>query len=451
MIETGGVHFTQHPGPTKSLDGAKSPQGQPGKLQGEGLVAISDSTSKFADAAEEMSFIAGQFKNKTSDKRKFKTGSGLTGFILDRIKKIQTIQGVQGVKDLLNNFQAQKNLSNQQVREELKKFSDDPVDQFTALDIAAGYFKQLGDKQKEDLIRGVQDDIRAENKSLIQAAPNISQDAAEFPHLGEVRKIREDYDSNVQSYVRDDQSLEKLHHFLTDNYGTNDVEEAILMQLKLLSSEMASMEPSAPPEHLDAIVKDLSKLKQLVAIHDSCVETEEQLTRTYPETELNENVLMGQLLNLVQQQWVTEADFEKIPDAMNVQQLDAQIFALTKVVAMVRMIPEEVFVNDDTKEAIISAAKEGLDSKIEQEAEEDAAISQQDSGSMVGEAEVDLSFVKRMHDNSDEQPPAKKPRMAVSQQDSGSMIGKTEVDLSSVKRKHEDSDEQPSAKRPKKG
>ena len=393
MIDTGGVHFTQHPGPARQPEGAKSPQGLQGKLQGEGLVATSNTASKFADAAEEMSFIAGQFKNKTSDKRKFKTGTGLSASILERIKKIQTIQGVQGVKDLLNNFQTQQNLTNQQIREKLEEFSDDPVDQFAALDIAADYFEQLGDKQKADQLRGVRDDIRAEHKSLITAASNISEDAAEFSHLGGVREIREAYDGNVQSYVRDDQSLEKLHHFLTENYGTDDVEEAILMQLKLLSSEMASMTPSAPPEHLDAIVKDLSKLKQLVAINDSCLETEEQLVRTYPETELNENVLMGQLLNLVQQQWVTEADFEKIPDAMNVQQLDAQIFTLTKVVTMVRMIPEDVFTNDDTKLAIIAAATEGLDSKIEQEAEEDMAISQQDSESIIGEIAVDLSSV----------------------------------------------------------
>ena len=393
MIDTGGVHFTQHPGSTKQLEGAKSPQGLQGKMQGEGLVATSNTASKFADAAEELSFIAGQFKNKTSDKRKFKTGTGLSVSILERIKKIQTIQGVQGVKDLLNNFQTQQNLTNQQIREKLEEFSDDPVDQFTALDIAADYFEQLGDKQKADQLRGVRDDIRSEHKSLITAAPNISEDAAEFSHLGGVREIREAYDSNVQSYVRDDQSLEKLHHFLTENYGTSDVEEAILMQLKLLSSEMASMTPSAPPEHLDAIVKDLSRLKQLVAINDSCIETEEQLVRTYPETELNENVLMGQLLNLVQQQWVTEADFEKIPDAMNVQQLDAQIFTLTKVVTMVRMIPEDVFTNDDTKLAIIAAATEGLDSKIEQEAEEEMAISQQDSESIIGEIAVDLSSV----------------------------------------------------------
>ena len=390
MPQIGGVQFTQQPDSNRQLEGAKNPQGLQGKLQGEGLVATSDTASKFADAAEEMSFIAGQFKNKTSDKRKFKTGTGLSVSILERIKKIQTIQGVQGVKDLLNNFQTQKNLTDQQIREKLEEFSDDPVDQFTALDIAADYFEQLGDKQKADQLRGVRDGIRDEHKSLITAAANISEDAAEFSHLGGVRKIREAYNGNVQSYVRDDQSLEKLHQFLAENYGTDDLEEAILMQLKLLSSEMASMEPSAPPEHLDAIVKDLSKLKQLVAIHDSCIETEEQLLRTYPETELNENVLMGRLLNLVQQQWVTEADFEKIPDAMNVKQLDAQIFALTKVVAMVRMIPEDVFANDDTKLAIIAAATEGLDSKIEQEAEEDMAISQQDSESIIGEVMIDL-------------------------------------------------------------
>ena len=390
MIETGGVHFSQHPGPTR-FEGAKGPEGLQGKLNGEGLVATSNAASKFADAAEEMSFVANQFKNKTSDKRKLKSGSGLSASILERIKKIQTIQGAQGVKDLLNNFQTQKNLTEKQIRERLEEFSDDPVDQFTALDIAAEYFEQLGDKAKADQLRGVRDEIRAENKSLIQAAVNISEDAAEFSHMGGVREIREAYDSNVQSYVRDDKSLEKLHQFLTDNYGTDDVEEAIVMQLKLLSSEMATMSPSAPPEHLDAIVKDLSKLKQLVAIHDGCLETEEQLMRTYPETELNENVLMQQLLNLIQQQWVTEADFEKIPEQMNVQMLEAQIFTMTKVVTMVRMIPEEVFANDETKQAIMAAASEGLDSKIEQEAEMEMVAIPEGEGFI---DEIDLDFTR---------------------------------------------------------
>ena len=154
MIETGGVHFSQHPGPVK-FEGAQGPKGLQGKLNGEGLVATSNAASKFADAAEEMSFVAGNFKQKTADKRKLKSGSGLSVSILERIKKIQTIQGAQGVKDLLNNFQTQKNLSDQQIREKLKSFSDDPVDQFMAMDIAADYFEQMGDKAKADQLRGI--------------------------------------------------------------------------------------------------------------------------------------------------------------------------------------------------------------------------------------------------------------------------------------------------------
>lgn len=107
-----------------------------------------------------------------------------------------------------------------------------------------------------------------------------------------------------------------MHAFLSGNYGTKDVEKAIMMQLRLLSTDLAQMEPSAPPERLKAIIDDLSKLKQLVALIDGCIETEEQLVRTYPEAEVKENVLVKQLLGIVQQQWVTEANIERIPEEM---------------------------------------------------------------------------------------------------------------------------------------
>ena len=348
-----------------------------------------------------MSFVARQFKTKTTEKRKLKSGSGLSKSILDRIKKIQTIQGAQGVKDLLNNFQNRKGLSEQYIREKLKSFSDDPVDQFMALDIAAEYFEELGDKEKADTITALKNEIREKNSTLIQAADNISIEASEYPEFGDVRDIREAYASNVDSHpdhVRDDTSLEKLHAFLTENYGTDDIEKAILMQLKLLSTDLSKMEPSASPERLKAIVDDLSKLKQLVAMHDSCLEAEEQLVRTYPDTDLNENVLIKQMLNIVQQPWVTEADFDKIPDAMNVKLLDAQIFTLTKVVGIVRMIPEEVFANDETKQAVIAAASEGLDARIEQEAELEMSINENEG--FVDEVTIDLDIESLVSENS---------------------------------------------------
>ena len=81
--------------------------------------------------------------------------------------------------------------------------------------------------------------------------------------------------------------------------------------------------------------------------------------------------LMKQMLRLLDQQWVTEADFGKMLDAIELSELEAQIFAMTKIVDLVRMIPEEIFSNIETRQNMQQAAQEYLDSLVEFENEED--------------------------------------------------------------------------------
>ena len=84
-----------------------------------------------------------------------------------------------------------------------------------------------------------------------------------------------------------------------------------------------------------------------------------------------QQTLMKQMLKLLDQQWVTEADFGKLLDAIEVVDLEAQIFAMTKIVGLVRMIPEEIFSNIESKQNMQLAAQEYLDSLVESENEED--------------------------------------------------------------------------------
>ena len=82
---------------------------------------------------------------------------------------------------------------------------------------------------------------------------------------------------------------------------------------------------------------------------------------------------MKQMLKLLDQQWVTEADFGKLLDAIEVSDLEAQIFTMTKIVDLVRMVPEEVFSNIESKQNMQQAAQEYLDSLIENENEDEMA------------------------------------------------------------------------------
>lgn len=371
-------------------------QGAKGKVAGQTVQVRSDATSALLDSAEELSMVADRFKQTKLKDRKLSSGSELSDKLLERIKKIQAIQETQAFKDLVNNFSNQTNLNPNQVLKQAQEFSDDVLEQFAALDFAAEYFEEQGDQEKANQIRTAQQSIREKNPTLIQAGLNISESAAEMiEEMGfdvDVRTVRESYanliDSAKMDHVRDDGSLKTTYRYLVETYGAENLEGAIQGQLDLLATDLNCTTHSTSPVRLKVIIDDMKGLKIQSGVHDACCEAEERLERTFPEEKVVRLVLMEEMLDLVDQQWVTESDFEKLPLKMNLEKLEAHIFALTSIVDIVRSIPEEVFTNDETKLNMLSAATDSLDSKIEEEEEESEAIEE-----AVLDAELDDSFL----------------------------------------------------------
>lgn len=110
------------------------------------------------------------------------------------------------------------------------------------------------------------------------------------------------------------------------------------------------------------------------------------------ESPLQRGVLLEQMLKLVEQPWVTEADFDPLPGRMGVDGLALRIFVMTKIIELLRIMPEDMFANDDTRQAIIGAAQEHLDSLVEQEAAEEMANAMvpEQGASLVAEVMAEL-------------------------------------------------------------
>ncbi|WP_257276066.1 MULTISPECIES: TyeA family type III secretion system gatekeeper subunit [unclassified Endozoicomonas] len=384
-------------------------QGAKGKVAGQTVQVRSDATSALLDSAEELSMVADRFKQTKLKDRKLSSGSELSDKLLERIKKIQAIQETQAFKDLANHFSNQTNLNPNQVLKQAQEFSDDVLEQFAALDFAADYFEELGDQEKASQIRKAQQSIREKNPTLIQAGLNISESAAQMiEEMGfdvDVRTVRESYadliDSAKMDHVRDDGSLKKTYRYLVETYGAENLEGAIQGQLDLLATDLNCTTHSTSPVRLKVIIDDMKGLKIQSGVHDACCEAEERLERTFPEENVVRLVLMGEMLDLVDKQWVTESDFEKLPLKMNLEKLEAHIFALTSIVDIVRSIPEEVFTNDETKLNMLSAATDSLDNKIEEEeseAIEEAVLDTELDDSFLGEltASLDLPSSKKV-------------------------------------------------------
>lgn len=103
-----------------------------------------------------------------------------------------------------------------------------------------------------------------------------------------------------------------------------------------------------------------------------------------------EGILLNNMLELIEQQWVTEVDFEKLLKKMGLSESSTEIFMMTRVTHIIKTIPGEVFANEETKLALQEAAQECLDSKIEKEAEEEigAGMNSDYSYGVIGEVEI---------------------------------------------------------------
>ena len=89
------------------------------------------------------------------------------------------------------------------------------------------------------------------------------------------------------------------------------------------------------------------------------------------QSQVKRGLLLRQLLKLVEQQWVTEADFDQLPGQLGLETLPEKIFLMTKVGQLIRLMPEDMFANEDTKQNMLVAAQDSLDTWIEEEADED--------------------------------------------------------------------------------
>ena len=84
--------------------------------------------------------------------------------------------------------------------------------------------------------------------------------------------------------------------------------------------------------------------------------------------------------------------------------LEPQIFIMTKVVGLVRMFPEEVFPNIETKQNMIAAASDYLDQLIMEESGESSghsdAVENERFGILGDLASIDLGLdTSNKHDN----------------------------------------------------
>lgn len=261
--------------------------------------------------------------------------------------------------------------SSAQIRQFAGQQFPDVFQQYLALVYVRDRLRELRKRRKapflDNLLANVDaalDALLTEDGVEIAAGFNIAPiSAAHAGPLGSPNQLRHLYRDAVLDYG----NLSDTYQKILDEYGTEHYSESVTYLVKALGADLAAEGPSLPKERLRMIIEDLYKLQSLESLDDECSEFLAQLQRLYRQHTLPEKCeLIGQLLALLEQQWIGASQLKSVTEALKVGE-DMAIYFLQGFKELVRLIPLKVYNDPFEREKLMSALQAYLDQIIDNE------------------------------------------------------------------------------------
>ncbi len=223
-------------------------------------------------------------------------------------------------------------------------------------------------------LKGRPDELKVLKTTLVQLKEHLPQYASDVDYLQ--RKIEE-----VEA--RKASASEKALRF-------NENFDYLLTMIQERDPKSVSVEEQER--------KKRKKQKRKQDAHLLAKANEKKSMAAQPQL-IKRGLLLRQLLKLVEQQWVTEADFDQLPGQLGLETLPGKIFLMTKVGQLIRLMPEDMFTNEDTRQNMLVAAQDSLDTWIEEEADGDieGLADVEQSFGIVGEVTESLGLMSSNH------------------------------------------------------
>ena len=86
-----------------------------------------------------------------------------------------------------------------------------------------------------------------------------------------------------------------------------------------------------------------------------------------PPRRLDATVLLTGLLNILGSSWVAATQFEALARDLALPDGEPTIQFLTGIRAILAELPEKIYLSDDTRRAVMTAAQDALDAAIDRE------------------------------------------------------------------------------------
>ena len=341
---------------TNAPAGNSGAPGQVGKNQaGQSVRAsnVSSPLAQAADIAEEIGALRSQFKK--NDKRELSKAKTSSERQLEMIEKIKIVEKMHGTEDFKKNLSGKSNLKQDDYLEDSQEEFEDPYHQYVALlEVAV----ETGAEPGDEIFQAI-DKLEKQHPQYIEIGKEISR-AAGF--LAD-KYSDQDYSSlneKLFGNVKDYKSLGDAFKSFGSIQGADGFTKSVDTQLKSLSADLNKLPATPSDEHLKAVIDDMTTLKRLVGIHDSCMEAKGEMTRPPIEVqEFDAHQYMTKVLDLMDQSFVSSDNFDKLMTDMNLNDSSTLVKTafINKTATLIGSVPEEVFKTDQAKGGILEAIK----------------------------------------------------------------------------------------------
>lgn len=390
--QVGGI---QQPATTQTptASGAGITPGNVGKNHAGQQVAATNPESALQNAAEEISMAAAGRKNP----RDLKVSKGKTGSErqLELIEKIKIVEEVQGVDDFKKKFpkDLKENFKSEDYLEGAEDQFKDPYHQYVALyELAVDFKSQPGD----EIFQAIEA-LEQKHPQYIEIGKGISEAAGKLAEKYDGASYSE-INNKVFGHVKDHKSLAAEFKGLSNNQDSASFETSLGIRLSQLSSELNMMTSTTEDTHLRSVINDMTALKRLVGIHDSCMETEGVMRRSPNNIEqFDGHQYMANVLDVLDQTLVTDSTFESLLNQMGMgeQTIQVKTALANQTASLIRDIPEEIFANEQVKGSMAGAI---LDLQSSLSLAEEGGEATDESYGKIGDREVNVDGFVRSGD-----------------------------------------------------
>lgn len=380
----GGVGNLPQPQTTEALQTAAAAVGT---AYGERVNVLNPTRSALGaalDIAEEISFVRKQFSKLDDKEIEEKKDDRET--LLQLIKKVQAIDPIDGLDAFKGQLLEQLPLTREQFREEAAAAFDDVFHQYVALEeLAEAIIELHGEEAAADVQTAIRE-LKEEHTQEVTAGLNLTEAAAEeLQNLGLSQPLS-DVRSRYLDHVNDHKNLSKAYAQITE-YGGDNFEKSIQLQLRLLAVDLDCTPSSTQPERLQAVINDMQTLKTLAGTHDHFQQTAQQLSREPFLLNISGNEMMLHALTLTEEPFINSSMVANFFDQFALDDLDTKIFIANATTEFFRTLPDAVFTNVEARTEALNAVTQLKD----QYALEESGMSDADDHNyaVIGTTELD--------------------------------------------------------------